>query len=365
MTISDKDLCKKTDDLFQTLTDLKLQGLLLTTLGNSISTGFSFNDINGPLLDRDKFLEISAKIWGIDLEKHKFSRSENNSDQHVFDWIINNISEDELDRMNKRDYLRYLKHGNELLKESQIKTMYDESSKSKIQDVLFNQDDSKANIVIYNGATGSFLDNWTRKGIHLLTGRIKKDISYIDAILGIIQNNNRKTNSKTQVYLCGAPKIVVPGVTNTFINRKLKQVQNRYANTSYVPNFNRKPFYNVNGLPIPDPHYSKKEYIKLIYLILDSIIKNYRMRDYLIEIDRNLYNRSKEIEMSMEDINTKEEVLDTIRHYADLLSEDKEEFLKMCRKYLLERYCYDFCCLDHKAIKDEVKELKNTNSNIN
>lgn len=358
MKISDKELYRETDKLFEILYKLGLQKLLLTSLGNSIATGFSFNDINIPLFDRDKFLDVIAKNYGIDLEKHKFCRSENNSDEHIFQWIINNISENEINELNKRDYINHLKSGKELMTKEEIYETYSKKSEVRIQDIIFDESDSTANIVVYNGGTGSFLDNWTRKGTHLLTNGIKKDISYIEAILGLIQNNNREIGAKTQVYLCAVPRIVNTDLTNIFINSKLKTISNRYANTNYVKSFNRKPFYNVNGILIPDPHYNEKEYLILIYLILESLIKNYQFSDYLIEIDKKLYDLNKEVELSMKTRDTSSEILDIIKTYADLAGNNRIEFLNFCKRYLLERYPYDFSFLNRDAIKNQVKELK-------
>lgn len=354
----EKQLFRKTDELFKKLEELGLENVLLTTLGNSISTGLSYNDVNAPLLDRNEFFDIVSTLYGINLEKHKFSRSENNSDEQTFQYIINNVSENEIDALNNRDYTKYLNEGRKLLSREEITELYPGTNKTKIQDVLFKEEKKTGNIVIYNGGTGSLLENWIWGGKHHFTGGIKKDVSYIETIMGLIQNNNRKTEAHTQVYLCGAPRIFNTDLTDIFINGKLKAVASRYANTSYVQNFFRQALYKCDGRLMVDAHYSKDEYLTLLYLILDSIICNYQFVDYLIQIDRKLYNLNRELEMSMQKRNTSVEVLNIINYYANLTGEHKQEFLTMCKKYLLERYPHDYNLLDRNAIKNQVKILK-------
>ena len=103
---------------------------------------------------------------------------------------------------------------------------------SRLVKGVLNNDDS-ANIVIYNGGTGAVLDNLTRNGNVSCSNSIKKDISYIESTLGLIQNNNRNNNSNTQVYMCGAPRIYNTRISDLLINNKIKPVLKRYSNTTY------------------------------------------------------------------------------------------------------------------------------------
>ena len=175
--------------------------LILTALGNSISTGFSFCDQNMPLLDRNALLEIICEQYNIDLTKYKFARSENNSDQNTFNYILNNYTEKKINEMNRRDYEKYLLNGQELLSKEKIKEYYGrlKASNIHIQDILFNTSDNAANIVIYNGCTGSFLDNITRGGKHKYKNGVRKDLAHIEAILSMIQNANRDNYCNTLV----------------------------------------------------------------------------------------------------------------------------------------------------------------------
>lgn len=332
--------------------------IVLTALGNSISTGFSFCDENKPLLDRNELLDVICEEYGIDLYKYKFARSENNSDQNTLNYILNNDTEHDINELNRRDYEKYLLNGNSLLTKEQIEKYYGdkEDSDVHIQDILFNTEDDAANIVVYNGCTGSFLDNITRGGKHKYDNGIKKDLSHVEAILSLIQNSNRENESNTQVYLCGAPRVLNTGIQDYYMNRPLKTISKRYANTTYVDNFKRHFVYKGNAKV--DLHYDKNEYLKLTHLILKRIIENYIIKDSLIGIDRDLYHLNKEIEMSNEERNTKDAILSIISDYSFYLEDDKDtEFLKTVRDYLLERYCYDFFCLDKSAIKNDIVKL--------
>ena len=335
--------------------------LILTALGNSISTGFSFCDENKPLLDRNELLEALCEEYKIDLYKYKFAISENNSDQNTLNYILNNYTEKKINEMNRRDYEKYLLNGQELLSEEKIKEYYGrlKASNIHIQDILFNTSDNAANIVIYNGGTGSFLDNITRGGKHKYKNGVRKDLAHIEAILSMIQNANRDNYCNTQVYLCGVPRLLNTGIQDYYMNRPLKTVSNRYAHTSYVDNFSRHLVYKGNAKV--DLHYDKNEYLKLTHLILKSAIKNYVIKDSLIEIDRDLYKLNKEVEMSNNDRDTKDDMLGIISEYSNRFEDSKNniEFLKTVKNYLLERYCYDFFTLDKKAIKKDILKLNN------
>lgn len=346
-------------ELMKILKDYEKTKLIFTALGNSISTGFSFCDENKPFLDRNELLESACEEYDIDLYKYKFARSENNSDQNTLNYILNNYTEKEMNEMNRRDYEKYTLSGNELLSKEKIEEYYgeDKASDVQIQDILFNTEDEAANIVVYNGLTGSFLDNVTRGGKHKLTNGIKKDLSHVEAILSLIHNSNRENDSNTQVYLCGAPRVLNTSIQETFMNKKLKEIIKRYPHVTYVDNVGRHLIYK--GKAKVDLHYDKNEYLKLTHVLLRQIIKNYVINESLINIDRDLYTLNKDIEMSNKERSTKDDILSIISEYAyPFIDQENElEFLKTVKNYLLERYCYDFFCLDKKVIKNDIMSL--------
>ena len=348
--------------LLEKLKNLDKEKLVMVALGNSISTGFSFCDDNKPLLDRNILLETMCEEYGIDLYKYKFARSENNSDQNVLNWILNNYTEQDMNNMNRRDYENHEKNGNSLLTGKELDQYYGKSKVDDvhIQDILFNDGEDTANIVIYNGATGSFLDNITRGGIHKYKNGVNKDIGHIESVLSLIHNNNRENLSGTQVYLCGVPRLLNTGIQDYYMNRPIKTVSKRYPNVSYVDNFKRKVIYK--GKNKVDLHYNKNEYLKLTHLIMKSVLENYEINSALIGIDRDLYHYNKEIEMGKRDNNSYNDILDIIEEYVFSFTEENEvELLKRVKEYLLERYCYDFFCLDKKAIKDVPTKLLRPN----
>lgn len=345
-------------ELLNKLQELGIVKIVLTALGNSISTGFSFCDNNVPFLDRNEQLELLCEEYGIDLYKYKFARSENNSDQNTLNYILNNFTEEDINKLNRRDYNKFILSGNPLLTEEEIKKYYGkkEDSDVHIQDILFNTEDDSANIVVYNGCTGSFLDNITRGGKHIYKNGVRKDVAHMESILSMIQNSNRENESNTQVYLCGVPRLLNTGIQDYYMNRPIREISKRYAHTSYVDNFSRHIIYK--GKAKVDLHYDRNEYLKLTHLILRSAIDNYVIRDSLIGIDRDLYKLNKEIEMSNVDRDTRDDILSVVSDYSlNITDENEKEFLKIVRNYLLERYCYDFFSLDKKAIKKDILNL--------
>lgn len=70
------------------------------------------------------------------------------------------------------------------------------------------------------------MDILTRHGsltIPNIFGSLKRDIMGISEILELIQNSNRENNSQTQVYLCGAPRIMNTVITDLAMNPELEK----------------------------------------------------------------------------------------------------------------------------------------------
>jgi len=185
----------------------------MTSLGNSIALGFSGTSLNCPLLLRNKNLVIEMNRGGIEIDLYHLARGESNSDEKVFQWIIENKKISEFNKENQRDYTNWnlkdkaiIGHLDFLTQEEQDKYFPRQLEDDKgTADIIYLNKPHTANVVIANLGTGSLLDNWTRKGKHVLTTGIKKDRSYVESILGLIQLHNRDKFGDTQVYLCGAP----------------------------------------------------------------------------------------------------------------------------------------------------------------
>lgn len=337
--------------------------LSLTAIGNSISNGFSMSEPDKLLLDRNPDLKYYGNKNGLNVETYQLSRLENNNALAVYDWIINNYSERDSYTWNIADYERYIKEGNLLLTESEIASIFRNGNDKRIQDVIFDNDDSKANVVIVNLGTGSFLDVVTRRGkltLPNVLSSLDRDIYGIVAILELIQNNNRRNNSNTQVYLCGAPRIANTPVTDIFMNSKIKKAGEQFANVTYVPSIPRQAFYKAkNGLIILDPHYNRAEYYHLLSSIENKIIDNYFIKELLIDLDRVLYQISCSNDINKEFLGfTKDELKDAIDRIAKKYENktgDYNYFIEFIKPYIQNRYPFDF----YRASDDKhlVKEL--------
>lgn len=76
----------------------------LTSFGNSIASGYSMVRTTKPLLLRNESLGQIMINSGISLDIHHFARAQNNNDERLYEWLINNIKESEIHKMNQNDY---------------------------------------------------------------------------------------------------------------------------------------------------------------------------------------------------------------------------------------------------------------------
>ena len=369
--------------------DNNITNLRLTSIGNSIASGYSWFRTTKPLLLRNKSLEKIMEAYDINLDLHQYARAQNNNDEHIFSWISSNTTESEIQRMNVNDYSggRTSMPSNGLTEED-LKRYYPLAFKSSlenpIQDIIFESDESLANIVIYNGATGSFLDNVTRNGKipQMLTYGIKRDIKSLEATLKFIQEQNRSKGSNTQVYLCGAPDFLGFHITE-IINHKLKRIAKEYANVIYVKPVKSKFLYpsyeeeqklsleeNQNLLKRllmlrPDIHYDEIEYLKFNNNIIAAINDNYQVLRAMINVDRNLFSLSSKLELEEQDKIDNKEIVDDL--VADIISKEnaridskthKDFFRERLNYYLNEREPYDFYYLGKKTIDKVTEEVR-------
>ena len=352
-------------------TMLKNQGiknLSITSYGNSIASGYSMLRTIKPLLLRNENIQQVMDSNEIYLERHSFARAQNNGDEHLFEWLISNIKETEINAMNRSDY------GNgptSMLVSSLDYQMMDAfypldiKNDKGLQDIIQNKDDTLANIIVYNGCTGSFLDNITRNGklSQKLTYGIKRDLTSLEAISKYIQSYNRKLDTNTQVYICGVPNFLGINIVN-IINSKLKKLANKYANVSYVEPVKSKFFYrNIKtGKMGVDIHYDEKEYNILNNHILTAIINNYQINQAMIDTDRKFYRLSSEIEFAgkMDNILPmiksimEEEIDNSMKKFTT--NQYKIQYGKRAAAYLKERGPYDFFYLGKKNIETVVND---------
>ena len=354
----------------------KIENIRLTSLGNSIASGYSMVRTTKPLLLRNETIKPIMENNHIKIERYHFARAQNNCDDHIFEWLHTNIKISEIYKLNRMDYentpITMSTHG---LTEENINKYYpiDIQNDIGLQDTILQSKETLANIVVYNGCTGSFLDALTRKGTLLQQGlhSIKKDVQGLEAILKFIQSNNRYNGSNTQVYICGVPDFLGLGISE-FINKRLRTTAQKYANTIYVNPIKSKFFYNPIEIPenklkkhrkLPDIHYDEEEYLRLNNNILKAVYQNYQIINSMIYIDRRLYKISTQIENSMEKIddNIRENMISTIINEEVSKMKDvkqKKQFLINIRKYLLKRFSYDFYYLGKYKMNKSIDKIK-------
>lgn len=341
----------------------------LVSLGNSIASGYSMVRSIKPLLLRNIWLYDTMYHKKIKLELHHFARAQNNNDEHVYEWLVNNTMESEIHKLNRFDYScnGMVTHGinQEIIEDYYPIHVYNDIG---LSDCVTECDDELANVIVYNGGTGSFLDNLTRGGkinCKLMYG-INRDTYGLEAILKYIQTSNRKNHSNTQVYLCGAPNILGLNLSN-FINLNLKSIAKKYSNVVYVEPVKSKLFYKElenkkSGYKL-DIHYDEKEYLKFNKNIMNSINDNYMITKAMIEIDRKLYEFSSEIEFN-KDLYDQNYIwqrmnMIIICEACKLIDRDlKMIFYEKLNDYLMNRLPYDFYYIGKENVKTFFKQNK-------
>jgi len=361
------------------LEDLGIKNFNITSLGNSIATGYSMVRITKPLLMRNEYITRIFTQHEINLNTYHFTRAQNNSDEHIFDWIISNIKQSEINTMNRSDF-----SGSKSSMSTRNITLetLDEYYPTNLdidkglQDILLSAKASLGNIVVYNGCTGSFLDNWTRGGglSKRFTYGVKRDIKSLEATLKFIHLNNRNNhNINTQVYLCGVPNYLGLGITS-IINNKLKNVAKDYPNVTYVEPVKSNFFYEEYDLKLTDAktkkgkkvdiHYDELEYLKFLNNVLTSIIDNFDINRALINIDRSFYKYSSNLELETSYLlDCHDKKIDNMECIIEkelncINSENKKKLFKDLKTYIKAKFPYDFYYLGKDNIKESLKKVK-------
>lgn len=356
---------KLNESLAQVCQKNGIKNLQITSLGNSIASGYSSINPVKPLLNRNETLKTTMKKHGITLTRYQFARGQNNNDEHVFEWIITNIKESEMNKMNRNDFghtntsMSTVGMTDQTLDEYYPQTPTPDRG---LQDIILDSQKDKANIVVYNGGTGSFLDGITRGGriSQMLTYGIKRDTYGIESVLKLIQSNNRNNNTNTQVYLCGAPDYLGLKVTSA-INNKLKNIAEKYANVVYVEPVKANFFYK-NGIDI---HYSNEEYKEFNSNIIKAIVDNYEITKAMINIDREIYKFNEKLELynqsQIDDLERKSNYIfyKLIKESSQLETSKALTFLNQAKNYLSERAPYDFFYVGKRNIIKSIENAKN------
>lgn len=326
---------------------LGITTVYLTSIGNSIASGFSFNDPAGPLLQRNDALDDLANQNGISIEKRAYARPQNNCDAKTLGYIYQGATQADINKFVRNDYLSPIsgmyagehKKRQEIvdildgkidkswivrmfkkifniskpprpLKEKEIsslkrkKAYYDKrfsdiermvekfypeqvAGDMEINDLIKSRGSGLANIIIYNGYTGGFLDKGSRGGLPFVLKGFSDDSKALYAFL----SNVFKDNPDAQVYVCGMPcnkKIINEKKINiAFINNKiLASICRMFPNCVYVEPVAEHLFYTKDGRIFADVHYNREEYLRLNEKIMQAIADDYDLVKCLVVFDK-------------------------------------------------------------------------------
>lgn len=321
-------------------------------LGNSISSGLRVKGEILPLVHYNQSIKGIFTSKGITYHPYTFARYSNNNDEHVYSWLVNNIKESQMNQLIHTDIK--VEHAEESGCQVHRELYPLELEEDKgLADILLESKDEKATIVIYNGATGSFLDNITRQGLPKIFSGFQRDLTSVEAVLKYIQEQNRQKGTSVQVYLCGVPNLFQSKLNYLMVNRHLEQMAKRYANVVYVPPINRRYVYHEQGKAYFDIHYDQQDYHQLSNAILLAIEMNFVKTMGMIDIDRSLVGLNAKKEQQL-DINIEEQMINIIAKWARRLKRqgiESTDFISTLKTYLLERFPYDFYFLEKQNIK--------------
>lgn len=359
-----RDLDYKNQKLVEIMINNRIGRLDLISCGNSIATGYSMNSISKPLLYRNESIKNKFIKNGIILNRYHFCRAEDNNDEHIFSYLVNNTTLGEINKLNRFDVPNMNFQGINQENLEEYYPLNDNTTLNSLfsKDSIENNNGTASSVVVYNGVTGSFLDNVTRGGKHFFTYGVKRDCTSIEAFLKYIQELNRKQNKGIQVYLCGAPKLL--GLSDLFMNTRLKKIAKNYANVVYVENIPKKLIYKKEDGSITfDLHYNIKEYLELNDKIIGTINDNYTKTRVIIELDKKLYELNTNYQLgivSNNNISTEVDLIisQVVSKYKSSLVKDNvniKEMLKDIRTYLINRVPYDFYYVGKKQIKTKLR----------
>lgn len=101
LIIKERTLNRKLASFFD---EFGIKNFRLISLGNSIASGYSMVRTTKPLLLRNSSLQEIMALYDINLERYHFARAQNNNDEHIFEWLTQNIKESDIYQMNRQDY---------------------------------------------------------------------------------------------------------------------------------------------------------------------------------------------------------------------------------------------------------------------
>ena len=224
-------------------------------------------------------------------------------------------------------------------------------------DLVKQKEYDLANIFVYNGYTGGFLDKVTRKGFPNIFKGFSKDIDALKANLRKIFTDN----PYAQVYVCGMPNIT--GIHVTYlVNRNLKAVCKEFPNCVYVAPVPQHFVYKKDGRISIDVHYNDEEYLNLNNRVMQAIVNNYVPTKILIDFHIFMRELSDQF-LKLSDRFNNEELNNDFNNKVDsyfndlVLSYDiSVKQLKKIRAYYKEEYPHKFYYSPREHVINRINE---------
>jgi len=351
IVIQKRDLNKTIEKFIEVMKNCGVKNINISSVCNSIGTGYSLNDKIIPLFHR-----VDDSIFGksgLNVQYYSWARGQDNNDEHLFEWFIYDTTQSEINEMVLFDFTsnspKAMGHHYITLEEASKYYPTDIQNDIGLQSMMAKKDDDSANIVVYNGDTASFLDNLTRGGVHINLDGFDRDLDSMESFIRAVYI----LYPHTQIYVCGIPKLLKMKLPDKLVNKKIRDLCLKYPNCVYVDSVLQNGMYLNNGKFYFDIHYNQEEYLRLLTNIFSAIGNNYNPVNALIEADSILLSEGflNTTKSSQEIENKFDELITTIfKEYQ--LSDDQLKRMKDC---FLKRYSYDTSldlvgsCLDIKS----------------
>lgn len=353
VSIRRESLSQINDSFIILMKSLGIRKINLTSIGNSIATGYAVNDSIIPFLLRND--SLISKAGDIDIKFRSYARGQDNNEEHVFEWYLKNYTQSDINKMVDFDFTsdssKAMDHRS-ISKEDALKYYpIDISDDIGLQDLIAMHEDGLANIVVYNGCTASFLDNWTRKGRHKGLHGFGRDFENLNSFLQAVYLKS----PYTQVYVCGIPHL---GNLKTIyaLNNKMRKICKKYSNCVFIESVSQNFAYKHNDKTVVDIHYNQDEYLHLLEKVFGAIVNNYVPVVALTDFDLSMKSMSRVNEFMDEPKSNEQVGLESFIYMSDFFSRYNltPKQLKKIQKYFLERYPHDYFHTDKYAVKGSI-----------
>lgn len=256
----------------------------ISSVCNSIGTGYTVSSEIIPT-----FRRVDSSLFegsGLNIKYYSWARGQDNCDEHLFEWFINDTTQTEINELVTFDFTgakpKAMSH--KTITESDVLNYYPTVIPDDIglQSLVAENGDELANIIVYNGDTASFLDNFTRGGAHKNLYGFYRDLESMENFLFTVKT----LYPDTQIYICGIPHIFhLRKLTDFAVNKNIMEMCLKYPNCVYVDSAMQKGRYFSDGKFVVDIHYNQEEYLDLLSNVYSAIGNNYVPVKALCELD--------------------------------------------------------------------------------